>query len=90
MYKNIEMSLKNLSSQRNNQKKIGTEFSRNFYKGSFENKEKFFLNNSEFIENYNNSLKSPQSRRLYKLIESEVQTDTIMVQEILTIDKIYI
>ena len=90
MYKNIEMSLKNLSSQRNNQKKIGTEFSRNFYKGSFENKEKFFLNDSEFIENYNNALKSPQSRRLYKLIESEVQTDTIMVQEILTIDKIYI
>ena len=90
MYKNIEMSLKNLSSQRNNQKKIGTEFSRNFYKGSFENKDKFFLNDSEFIENYNNALKSPQSRRLYKLIESEVQTDTIMVQEILTIDKIYI
>ncbi len=65
------MSLKNLSSQRNNQKKIGTEFSRDFYKGNFENKDKFFLNDSEFIENYNNSLKSPQSRRLYKIIESE-------------------
>ena len=90
MYKNIEMSLKNLSSQRNNPKKIGTEFSRDFYKGSFENKDKFFLNDSEFIENYNNALKSPQSRRLYKLIESEVQTDTIMVQEILPIDKISI
>ena len=77
MYKNIEMSLKNLSSQRNNQKKIGTEFSRNFYKGSFENKEKFFLNDSEFIENYNNSLKSPQSRRLYKITESEFHTDII-------------
>ena len=72
MYKNIEMSLKNLSSQRNNPKKIGTEFSRDYYKGSFENKDKFFLNDSEFIENYNNALKSPQSRRLYKLIESEV------------------
>ncbi len=90
MYKNIEMSLKNFSSQRNNPKKIGTEFSRNFNKGSFENKDKFFLNDSEFIENFNNSLKSPQSRRLYKLIESEVQTDTIMVQEILPIDKISI
>ncbi len=90
MYKNIEMSLKNLSSQRNNPKNLGTEFSRDFYKGSFENKDKFFLNDSEFIENYNNALKSPQSRRLYKLIESEVQTDTIMVQEILTIDKISI
>ena len=77
MYKNIEMSLKNLSSQRNNPKKIGTEFSRDFYKGSFENKDKFFLNDSEFIENYNNSLKSPQSRRLYKITESEFHTDII-------------
>ena len=90
MYKNIEMSLKNLSSQRNNPKKIGTEFSRDFYKGSFENKDKFFLNDSEFIENYNNALKSPQSRRLYKTLENEDYPDTIMVQEILTIDKISI
>ena len=45
------MSLKNLSSQRNNQKKIGTEFSRGFDKESFENKDEFFLNDSEFIEN---------------------------------------
>ena len=90
MYENIEMSLKNLSSQRNNQKKIGTEFSRDFYKGSFENKDKFFLNDSEFVENYNNSLKSPQSRRLYKTLENEVYPDTITVQEILPIDKISI
>ena len=90
MYKNIEMSLKNLSSQRNNPKKIGTEFSKDFYKGSFENKDKFFLNDSEFIENYNNALKSPQSRRLYKTLENEVYPETIMVQEILTIDKISI
>ena len=90
MYKNIEMSLKNLSSQRNNPKKIGTEFSRDFHKESFENKDKFFLNDSEFIENYNNSLKSPQSRRLYKTLENEVYPDTIMVQEILPIDKISI
>ncbi len=84
------MSLKNLSSQRNNPKKIGTEFSRNFYKGSFENKDKFFLNYSEFIENYNNSLKSPQSRRLYKTLENEVYPNTIIVQEILPVDKISI
>ncbi len=90
MYKNIEMSLKKLSSQRNNPKKIGTEFSRDFYKGSFENKDKFFLNDSEFIENYNNALKSPQSRRLYKTLENKFYPDTIMVQEFLTIDKIYI
>ncbi len=86
MYKNIEMSLKNLSSKRNNPKKIGKDF----YKESFENKDKFFSNDSEFIENYNNCLKSPQSRRLYKTLENEVYPDTIMVQEILTIDKIYI
>ena len=85
MYKNIEMSLK-----RNNPKKIGTKFSRDFHKESFENKDKFFLNDSEFIENYNNSLKSPQSRRLYKTLENEVYPDTIMVQEILPIDKISI
>ena len=84
------MSLKNLSSQRNNPKKFVTEFSRDFYKGSFENKDKFFLNDSEFIENYNNALKSPQSRRLYKTLENEVYPDTIMVQEILPIDKISI
>ena len=66
------MSLKNLSSKRKNPKKVGTEFSRDFHKESFENKDKFFLNDSEFIENYNNALKSPQSRRLCKLIESEV------------------
>ena len=46
------------------------EFSRNFYKESFKSKDKFFLNDSEFIENYNNALKSPQSRRLYKNIEN--------------------
>ena len=90
MCKNIEMSLKNLSSQRNNPKKIGTEFSRDFYKGSFENKDKFFLNDSEFIENYNNALKSPQSRRLYKTLENEVYPNTIIVQEILPVDKISI
>ena len=84
------MSLKNLSSQRNKPKKIGTEFSRDFYKGNFENKDKFFLNDSEFIENYNNALKSPQSRRLYKIMESEVHTDTIKVQNILPLDKISI
>ena len=90
MYKNIEMSLKNLSSQRNNPKKIGTEFSRDFYKGSFENKDKFFLNDSEFIENYNNALKSPQSRRLYKTLENENYHDTSIVQNILPLDKISI
>ncbi len=76
------MSLKNFSSKRNNPKKVVTEFSKDSHKESFENKDKFFLNDSEFIENYNNALKSPQSRRLYKLIESEVQTDTIKVQNI--------
>ena len=65
------MSFKNLSLKRNNPKKIGKEFSKDFYKESFENKDKFFSNDSEFIENYNNDLKSPQSRRLYKTLEAE-------------------
>ena len=48
------------------------------------------MDDSEFIENYNNALKSPQSRRLYKDTENEVYPDTIMVQEILPLDKISI
>ena len=60
------------------------------YKESFKRENKSFLDDSEFIENYNNALKSPQSRRLYKDTENEVYPDTIMVQEILPLDKISI
>ena len=37
------------------------------YKENFKSEQKSFLNDLEFIENYNNALKSPQSRRIYKL-----------------------
>ena len=60
------------------------------YKESFKRENKSILDDSEFIENYNNALKSPQSRRLYKDTENEVYPDTIMVQEILPLDKISI
>ena len=76
--------------KKDHQKKIGTEFSRGFDKESFENKDEFFLNDSEFIENYNNALKSPQSRRLYKDTENEIHLDSIEAQNILPLDKISI
>ena len=47
------------------------------YKESFKRENESYLDDSAFIENYNNVLKSPQSRRLYKIIESEVHTETI-------------
>ena len=47
------------------------------YKESFKRENESYLDESAFIENYNNALKSPQSRRLYKIIESEVHTETI-------------
>ena len=80
MPKLVRKKLLKMTLKKDHQKKIGTEFSRGFDKESFVNKDEFFLNDSEFIENYNNALKSPQSRRLYKIMESEVHTDTIMVQ----------
>ena len=60
---------------------------KNIQKERFNSKDKSILDDSEFIENYNNALKSPQSRRLYKDTENEVYPDTIMVQEILPLDK---
>ncbi len=60
------------------------------YKESFKRENKSILDDSEFIENYNNALKSPQSRRLYKTLENENYHDTIIVQNILPLDKISI
>ena len=90
MPKVVRKKLLKMTLKKDHQKKIGTEFSRGFDKESFENKDKFFLNDSEFIENYNNALKSPQSRRLYKDTENEVYPDTIIVQNILPLNKISI
>ena len=71
------MSLNNLpSTKRSNQAK-NTEQINSSYKENFKIENESFLNDSAFIENYNNALKSPQSRRLYKIIESQVHTETI-------------
>ncbi len=58
------------------------------YKESFKRDNKSILVDSEFIENYNNALKSPQSRRLYKNLENNDQLNTVKVQDILSLDKI--
>ncbi len=60
------------------------------YQESFKRENKSILDDSEFIENYNNALKSPQSRRLYKTLENENYHDRIIVQNILPLDKISI
>ena len=71
------MSLNNLpSTKRSNQAK-NTEQIKYSYKESFKIENESFLDDSAFIKNYNNALKSPQSRRLYKIIESQVHTETI-------------
>ena len=63
---------------------------KNIQKERFKSEDKSFLNDSEFIENYNNALKSPQSRRLYKnLVNNDNdQLDKIKVQDRLPLDKI--
>ncbi len=72
------MSLNNLpSTKRSNQAK-NTEQIKHSYKESFKIENESFLDDSSFIENYNNALKSPQSRRLYKIIENEVHTETTL------------
>ena len=60
------------------------------YKESFKRENISLLDDSVLIKNYNNSLKSPQSRRFYKTLENEDYHDTIMVQNILPPDKISI
>lgn len=71
------MSLNNLpSTKRPNQAK-NTEQIKYFYKENFKIENESFLNDSAFIENYNNALKSPQSRRLYKDTENEIHLDSI-------------
>ena len=76
-------SLPNCYNQRKEIEKI-----KNIQKERFKIEDKSFLNDSEFIENYNNALKSPQSRRLYKNLENNDQLDKIKVQDRLPLDKI--
>ena len=51
-------------------------------KERFKSKDKSFLDDSEFVENYNDALKSPQSRRLYKNLENNDQLNTVKVQDL--------
>ncbi len=84
------MIIKNSPSPKNSNQAQEIGHIKYSYKESFKRENKSFLDDSEFIENYNNALKSPQSRRLYKDTENEVYPDTSMVQEILPLDKISI
>ena len=71
------MSLNNLPSPKRSNQTKNTEQIKYSYKESFKIENESFLDDSAFIENYNNALKSPQSRRLYKIMESQVHTETI-------------
>ena len=82
------MIFKNSSFPNSDNQKIKIKSIKFSYKENFKSEQKSFLNDSEFIENYNNALKSPQSRRLYKNLENYDQLDTIKIQDILPLDKI--
>mgnify|MGYP001480666130 FL=1 len=63
------MKLENSPPPNRDTQKKENENIKNIQKERFKSKDKSILDDSEFIENYNNSLKSPQSRRLYKNLE---------------------
>ncbi len=84
------MIIKNSPSPKNSNQAQEIGHIKYSYKESFKRENKSILNDSEFIENYNNALKSPQSRRLYKTLENENYHDTSIVQNILPLDKISI
>ena len=71
------MILENSPSTKRSNKEKDTEQIKYSYKVSFKRENKSILDNFELIKNYNDSLKSPQSRRLYKIIESEFHTEII-------------
>ena len=61
------MKLENFPPRNHDAQKKEIENIKNIQKERFKSKDNYILDDSEFIENYNNSLKSPQSRRLYKI-----------------------
>ena len=71
------MSLNNLPSPKRSNQAKNTEQIKYSYKDSFKRVNISLLNDSVLIKNYNDSLKSPQSRRLYKIIKSELHKDII-------------
>ena len=84
------MIIKNSPSPKNSNQAQEIGHIKYSYKESFKRENKSILDDSEFIENYNNALKSPQSRRLYKDVENEIHLDLIEAQNILPLDKISI
>ena len=84
------MKLENFPPRNHDAQKKEIENIKNIQKERFKSKDKSILDDSEFIENYNNALKSPQSRRLYKDTENEIHYDSIKAQNILPLDKISI
>ena len=84
------MIIKNSPSPKNSNQAQEIGHIKYSYKESFKRENKSILDDSEFIENYNNALKSPQSRRLYKDTENEINLDSIDAQNILPLDKISI
>ena len=84
------MIIKNSPSPKNSNQAQEIGHIKYSYKESFKRENKSILDDSEFIGNYNNALKSPQSRRLYKTLENENYHDTIIVQNISPLDKISI
>tara|TARA_B100001559_G_scaffold92937_1_gene77813 strand:+ start:1283 stop:1537 length:255 start_codon:yes stop_codon:yes gene_type:complete len=84
------MIIKNSTSPKNSNQAQEIGHIKYSYKESFKRENKSILDDSEFIENYNNALKSPQSRRLYKDTENEIHLDSIKAQNILPLDKISI
>ena len=84
------MSLNNLPSPKRSNQAKNTEQIKYSYKDSFKKENISLLDDSVLIKNYNDSLKSPQSRRFYKTLDNEDYHDTIMVQNILPLDKLSI
>ncbi len=84
------MIIKNSPSPKNSNQAQEIGHIKYSYKESFKRENKSILDDSEFIENYNNALKSPQSRRLYKDAENEIHLDSIEAQNISPLDKISI
>ena len=84
------MKLENSPPANLNNQKRKIENIKNIQKERFKRENESILDDSEFIENYNNALKSPQSRRLYKDTENEIHLDSIEAQNILPLDKISI
>ena len=71
------MIIKNSTSTKRSNQAKDKEQIKYYYKESFKRENKSLLDDSELIKNYNDFLKSPQSRRLYKITESEFHTDII-------------